>query len=103
MKQLHKTQRAILNKLLYSTGLRYSEAKPSKLLPNNKFDFHLDQLIKLGLIRHDNNLYLLTTKGKDYTNRIDREAKTLNQQAKLSVVVIPVKNDDEYLVYTRLK
>ena len=75
MKQLHKIQRDILSKLLFSEGLRYSDAKPNKRLENNKYDFHLDQLIKIGYVQHNDNLYSLTSIGKDYTNRIDRDAK----------------------------
>jgi len=106
MKLIHKIQQNILHKLLFSSGLRYSELKPSKRMENNQFDFHLDQLIKLGYIEHIKTLYRLTAKGKDFTNRIDTDDKTQQFQSKLGVVVIPhrtLKGKDQYLIYTRLK
>lgn len=106
MKQLHKIQRDILYKLLFSPGLRYSEVKPNKRIENNQFDFHLDQLIKLGYIEHIESIYKLTNSGKDFTNRIDRDEKIHIYQAKLGVVVVPfrIKNGNEqFLIYTRLK
>jgi ADP-ribose pyrophosphatase YjhB (NUDIX family) len=106
MKQLHTIQRNILYKLLFTPKLRYTEVKPNKRIENNKFNFHLDQLIKLGYIQKKENYYSLTNEGKEYTNRIDREDKVITHQAKLGTLVIPIKehsDETEYLVYTRLK
>lgn len=103
MKQLHTLQIKILQKLLFANGLRYSELKPSKELENNKFSFHLDQLVKEGYIQKDDAKYFLTNNGKEFANRIGTETE-FKLQAKISVIVVPVrKNDSEVLLYTRLK
>lgn len=81
--------------------------KPRKDMENNRFDFHLNQLIKAGYIKKIANKYTLTNSGKEYANRMDTEKVCIASQAKITVILCPVKETkskvDEYLIYTRLK
>lgn len=106
MKQLHKIQIEILQKLLFANSLRYTEMKPDKEMENNQFDFHLDQLIDQGLVKKENGKYALTNTGKEFANRVDESEQKLKLQAKVSVLVGIRKNTlkgFDYLIYTRLK
>jgi ADP-ribose pyrophosphatase YjhB (NUDIX family) len=106
MKQLHETQIQILKKLLFSNGLRFTEMKPEKSMDNNKFDFHLDQLVNEGFIEKKDSIYSLTNSGKEYANRMDTQRNTIPKQAKVSVFVGFMRkseSENEFLIYTRLK
>jgi len=106
MKQLHKIQRDILQRLLFSPSLRYLQMKPESEMENNRFDFHLKKLMKLQFVEKDDDRYFLTSKGKDYANRIDPDNKKLSLQAKITLWICAVRKIDgkeEYLIYTRLK
>lgn len=106
MDQLHQIQRQIINKLIFSPGLRYTELKPSKDLENNQFDFHLDRLISLGYVQKVDKLYALTNAGKTYSATFDTEKVAVIKQAKLTVWLAPMRKANdlwEFLVYTRLK
>ncbi len=105
MKQQHPIQMQILKRLLFTTSLRYLELKPEEL-ENNQFDFHLDQLIRDGHIQKLNGLYTLSNIGKEYANRMDTDKVVMAKQAKISVLIAPVrmyKGQKQYLIYTRFK
>jgi len=96
----------ILRNLLFSDGLRFSEMKSDESLENNKFDFHLKELMKQGFIVKDENLYKLTDKGKEYANTMDTDEIKVQKQAKIGAISVALREVDgkwEYLIYTRLK
>lgn len=106
MKNLHPIQLQILRKLLFAQSLKYIELKPDKDLPNNQYDFHLNQIIKLQYIKKHENQYSLTHLGKEYANRMDTDQIKISKQAKISVFVAGVKissRGKKFLIYTRLK
>lgn len=106
MNELHPIQNQILIKLMFATGLKYSEMKPDKEMENNHFQFHLDQLIKNDYVKKENNLYHLTNNGKQYIKKLDNISGKLIKQPHISVRVACVRNletETEYLFYKRLK
>ena len=106
MRQLHKTQLEILLKLLHNKSLRYLSLKPYPEMENNSLQFHLDQLINRGLAKKQARSYTLTSKGKDYANRIDSKNVIVQKQAKISVVICcyeEKEGDRVFLVYTQKK
>lgn len=106
MKQIHTIQLQILKKLLFSTGLRYSEIKPHPEMENNQFDFHLDKMIGEGHIEKLQDRYHLTLAGKDFANRIDADNTMVQKQAKIGTYFACVRKkgkETEFLIYTRLK
>ncbi|MCL4353448.1 MAG: NUDIX domain-containing protein [Patescibacteria group bacterium] len=106
MENIHKTQLEIIKKLAFEQPLSYTKLKPDKDMGNNQFQFHLDQLIKLGRIQKNDGKYYLTTQGKKFAARMDLGEATIRQQAKIGVAVCCVKEEKEgakFLLYTRLK
>lgn len=106
MKQIHEIQLQILAKLIFKPDLKYTELKPDKELENNQFDYHLDQLIEMGLVMKKANKYLLTAEGKEYAGRIETETTKVIKQAKISAWLGCVRNGGEkreFLIYIRKK
>lgn len=106
MKDLHSIQLQILRKLLFAQALKYTELKPDKEMENNKFDFHLDQIIRIGYIQKSQLGYSLTSLGKEYANRMDTDKVKMSKQAKISVFMAGIKiykRHRQFLIYTRLK
>jgi len=106
MKQLHKIQLSILNKLIFAESLHFAELKPEADLENNKFDWHLKQLIKAGYIEKLDNRYKLSEEGRKYCNRIDTDQNKVIMQAKLTVLQVAMRTTsgfNEFLLHTRKK
>ena len=101
MTTLHKIQITILQRLLYSDGLKYAQIKPPKVV-GSKFTFHLSQLSKFGYITKNGILYKLTFLGKELANRMDLGDERVKVQAKISAIMACIKGD-QYLLYTRQK
>ena len=104
---MHDTQIGILNKLLFKKGCRYSDLKIDSKIENNTFQFHLNKVIKQGLVRKDGTgTYSLTKKGKKIANHIDVENNIIVERQKLSVHLYCTRQGDsgkETLMYTRKK
>jgi len=106
MKQLHPIQIKILEKLIFSEGLHYVNLKPDKDMENNKFDWHLKQIMKAGLIAKQAELYALTKEGRKYCNRIDTDHNEVAMQGKISALMVCLRNINgynEFLMSTRKK
>lgn len=106
MKQLHNTQLKILKKLLFSDSLRYTDLKPYSLMENNKFDFHLSQLIRQGYIQKSAKQYQLTDFGKEYSGRMDTKHTIIKRQSKITATICCIRekaSHKQFLIYTRLK
>ena len=106
MNDLHPIQMKILTKILFNQTLRYSQMKPSRRMENNVFQFHLNHLTSMGLVKKSGNGYFLTKDGKKYALRIKVENAKLVVQAKIGVSIGCVRVNSgktQVLIYTRLK
>lgn len=106
MNSLHKIQLEIIKKLVFRQPLTYTRLKPTRDMGNNQFQFHLDQLMRLGFVDKIEQKYQLTTVGKKYASRIDLGKVAVKEQAKIGVAMCCVKKTNrkrEYLLYTRMK
>lgn len=68
--QLNEIQHQILTKLLKQKEARYSELKPDKEIENDLYNYHLQYLVKCGLIEKEEKLYSLSQKGKYYLHEV---------------------------------
>lgn len=106
MKQMHDIQLQILKKLLFNPTARYVDMKPDDEMENNKFDFHLDRLIKAGYVEKNDKAYSLTAMGKGFANEIDSEKLEITKQSKVTVWVSCIRivgGKKQFLIGTRLK
>jgi 8-oxo-dGTP pyrophosphatase MutT (NUDIX family) len=103
---LHYIQLAILKKLLFSEGLKFSELKPFEDIETNKLSFHIEKLIQLGHVIKDGIIYKLTESGKEFANRMDTDNAQMKKQGKIGIIMCCMKTDGdepEFLIYTRKK
>lgn len=105
LNEFHYIQRNILNTLLFNDRLKYSQIKP-KDMEGSQFTFHLNKVIKSGLVVKTGSFYSLTPKGKNIANTFDTDSSNPQRQAKHSVVFCAFKKigDKQHtLLYTRKK
>jgi ADP-ribose pyrophosphatase YjhB (NUDIX family) len=89
---MHLYQKHILDLLRSTETLRYSDLRPDDV-ESSHFKYHLDQLIKDGLVtRKDRGLYSLTTKGKASVDRLSRGR--VNPNASPKVITYTLLQDD---------
>jgi len=103
--KIHEFQISILRELLFKPEARFRDLKKVDVT-NDHFTFHINHLIKEGLIIKQNGRYSLTDQGKEFANRMDTDALKLERQAKLAIAIHAVRKNKgvtEYLVHRRLK
>jgi len=101
MTDLHYIQMYILKELLLHPNSRFSNLNKTNL-PNDHFNYHLKKLISYKYVNKINNIYKLTSSGKLYANTMDTDRLITEEQAKLSALIIAIKND-KLLIQKRLK
>jgi 8-oxo-dGTP pyrophosphatase MutT (NUDIX family) len=80
-------QNAILSQLKNAVGLRYSEMQP-KGVPNDLYNYHLQYLVKRGLVRRDGEAYALSSAGAQYVADAHAWGGKNNSFFKLNVITI---------------
>lgn len=103
--KIHDFQLSILRELLFKPAARFRDLKKFDVT-NDHFTFHVNHLIKEGLIIKNEGRYSLSDVGKEFANRIDTDSLKLERQAKLAVALhaVRIKNGKrEILIHQRLK
>jgi len=100
----HEIQKAILSECsFYSSGATFSQLKPKdENLENDKFNYHLQYLVKNNYLIKKNNKYILTEFGKSVVTNIDHISKEISTNYKVGVYISIIK-DNKILLYKRLK
>lgn len=103
---IHPAQVTILRKLLFTPGERFTHLQAACGLTSAHLTFHIDSLIKSGLIEQRQNTYTLTAKGKEYANRLAKDDQPIGMQPKMSVLLQAERHNQgqrEFLIQQRLK
>jgi 8-oxo-dGTP pyrophosphatase MutT (NUDIX family) len=103
--EIHPIQAKILRVLLFNPNARFSQLNSEKI-STDQFNFHLKALINAGILDKKDGKYCLTNKGKEFAGRFDVEKVSFEKQAKISLVVVPIKKIKTKiyrLVHQRLK
>lgn len=96
----HPIQRDLIDRLMHSDGLRFSEFKPDGM-ESNIFTYHLKSLIKLDYLTKIDNQYCLTTKGLNYVDSLSSVNNRPSKQPKI-IAIIAVKNiNNQWLLLER--
>jgi ADP-ribose pyrophosphatase YjhB (NUDIX family) len=106
--KVHEAQTSILRELLFLPEAGFAELQKPTGLASDHFMFHVNRLLEVGLVeRHDRGKYRLTIAGKEYANRLDTDERTIERQAKITVLVVASRQrpdgSTEYMVQQRLK
>lgn len=101
-KLLHPAHVAILRVLLFAPTAKFAELQKASELSSDHFNFYLKQLLQEGYVSKENGSYSLTGKGKEFANRFDTDARTVERQPKVAVCLM-IRRDGKQLVQQRLK
>jgi ADP-ribose pyrophosphatase YjhB (NUDIX family)/predicted transcriptional regulator len=103
-KLLHPAHVAILRVLLFAPEARFAELQKTSELSSDHFNFYLKQLLdEAYVIKNSDGAYSLTVKGKEFANRFDTDARTVERQPKVAVCLMIRREDGKQLVQQRLK
>jgi ADP-ribose pyrophosphatase YjhB (NUDIX family) len=83
---------------MYATSLGYAQMRP-KGVESNHFAYHLDQLIRAGLIAKDGRSYTLTPLGLSLADRVSHENMTIRTQPHIVTAANVVNGDGQLLLY----
>jgi len=99
----HHIQRAIIYRLAFTPGLRFSELKPDEL-ENKLFTYHLKKVLAEGLVaKSETGIYTLSPEGRRVsTGALDKEQDLIVERAhSVLFLVIRRKCDGAWLFYKR--
>ena len=70
--KIHDAQMVILRELLFHPSAGFAELQKNTHLTSDHFNFHINRLVELGLVEKiARGHYSLSSKGKEYANRLD--------------------------------
>lgn len=105
--KIHEAQTSILRALLFLPAASYADLQKPTGLSSDHFNFHIGRLVDLGLVEKvSRGQYRLTSRGKEYANRLDTDNNTIERQPKSAVVFGLTREHNgntEYLFQQRLK
>ncbi|MFA7252639.1 MAG: NUDIX hydrolase [Candidatus Paceibacterota bacterium] len=87
MSNLSSIQNHIISKLKNAKSLRYSEMSPEKV-PNDLYNYHLQFLVKKGLVLKSGDGYSLSSTGIKLVADANTSNDTLNSLFKINVITI---------------
>ena len=97
----HHIQRAIVYKLAFSAGLRFSELKPGEL-ENKAFDYHLKKVVKAGYVeKTDDGLYKLTSEGQLMWRMSQKKSTQADRAYSTLLLAVQRQSDGAWLLYRR--
>jgi 8-oxo-dGTP pyrophosphatase MutT (NUDIX family) len=105
--KIHDAQISILRELLFVKSAGYAALQKPTGLASDHFNFHIKSLVNLGLVdKIGRGDYQLSTKGKEYANKLDTDNKTIERQPKVAVLLAverEVDGERQLLFQERLK
>lgn len=100
---LSEVQAKIMAMIFRSDGMRYSEAYPGEEIDDDLYNYHLQELVKRGLLAKNNGKYDLTDKGAKESGLYDSTG-VKQDSFKLSVLLVVTRNDKkEILIHERIR
>lgn len=102
--KIHEAQVAILRELLFHPEAGFAQMQKPTGLSSDHFNFHITRLLDLDFVEKvKKGSYKLSQKGKEYANKLDTDANTIERQPKVAVILAIDKGDGRWLFQERLK
>lgn len=98
----HHIQKHIIDVLMYKQVARFRDLRPPKT-DTNLFTYHLNSLIKAGVIEKSAAGYALSVKGLSYVDRVSTEKKTVRTQPKIISMLVIQNGEGDILLQRRNK
>lgn len=100
MTVMHNIQRRILQKLLYAESLGYAEMRPEGV-ESNHFAYHLERLVRMGIIRKNDRRYTLSPLGLSVVDRLSQEKMVDRTQPQINTCIDVATADGQTLLFRR--
>lgn len=97
----HVIQKHILRTLVSASSARFSELKPPKT-ESNLFMYHLNQLIKRGVVMKDDGKYTLSAVGMAFVDRANLDKLVFRIQPKIVTILAIKSSSGNWLLLERL-
>lgn len=98
----HHIQKYILDVLMYKKVSRFRDLRPPKV-DTNLFTYHLNSLVKTGMIDKVDGGYALSATGLSYVDRVSSEDKTIRTQPKIITMLVIQNGEGDILLQRRTK
>lgn len=103
----HPAQITVLRYLLFTPSASFAEIQKTTDMTSDHFNFHIKKLVDEGYVEKSGIRYSLSSKGKEYANRMDTDENEIEKQPKVSAVIIVERassaGEREFLFQQRLK
>ncbi len=87
---------------MYAKVLRFRDLRPPKT-DTNLFTYHLNALVKTGMVDKVQKGYALSTEGLSYVDRVSTEKKAVRSQPKIISMLVVQNSDGDILLQRRTK
>jgi len=98
----HHIQKYIIDVLMYAQVARFRDLRPPKT-DTNLFTYHLNSLVKSGMVAKVEGGYSLSLTGLSYVDRVSTENKTIRTQPKIITMLLIQNSDGDILLQRRNK
>lgn len=98
----HHIQKFIIDVLMYQKVARFRDLRPPKT-DTNLFTYHLNSLVKQGMVQKVEGGYALSTLGLSYVDRVSVEKKVIRTQPKIITMLVVQNGDGDILLQRRTK
>lgn len=98
----HHIQKFIIDVLMYKKVARFRDLRPPRI-DTNLFTYHLNSLVKTGMVSKVSGGYALSTQGLSYVDRVSTEKKTIRTQPKIITMLVIQNSDGDVLLQRRTK
>lgn len=98
----HHIQKFIIDVLMYQKVARFRDLRPPKT-DTNLFTYHLNSLVKQGMVEKVEGGYALSTLGLSYVDRVSVEKKTIRTQPKIITMLVVQNGEGDILLQRRTK
>jgi ADP-ribose pyrophosphatase YjhB (NUDIX family) len=98
----HHIQKNIIDVLMYAQVARFRDLRPPKT-DTNLFTYHLNSLVKSGMVAKVEGGYSLSVMGLSYVDRVSTENKTIRTQPKVITMLLIQNSEGDVLLQKRNK
>lgn len=98
----HHIQKHIIDVLMYTETARFRDLRPPKT-DTNLFTYHLNVLLKSGLVAKTEQGYSLSHDGLSYVDHVSSEKKQIRTQPKIITMLLIQNSDGDILLHKRNK
>ena len=98
----HHIQKYIIDVLMHTQTARFRDLRPEKT-DTNLFTYHLNSLVKSGMVTKVEGGYTLSIAGLSYVDRVSGEKKIIRTQPKIITMLLIQNGEGDVLLHRRQK